>query len=66
MKRLFFLLALVTMLIPGFGMAQSNFTPSELDTLVSNIALYPDPLLVHVLTASTYGEQIPAANAWAQ
>ena len=54
------------MLIPGYGMAQSNFTPSELDTLVSNIALYPDPLLVHVLTASTYGEQIPAANAWAQ
>lgn len=52
--------------LPVSVKAQSNYTPSELDTLVSNIALYPDPLLVHVLTASTYGDQIPAANAWAQ
>lgn len=43
-----------------------QFSSSELDTLVSTIALYPDPLLVHVLTASTFGDQIPSANAWAQ
>ncbi len=46
--------------------AQSNYTTSELDTLVSNIALYPDPLLVQVLDASTYGNQIPAAAIWAE
>ena len=64
-KRIFFLLVMILMCIPGIGRAQANFTPSELDTLVSNIALYPDPLLVHVLTASTFGNEIPAANAWA-
>ena len=46
--------------------AQYNYTTSELDTLVSNIALYPDPLLVQVLDASTYGNQIPAAALWAE
>lgn len=66
MKRIFLLLVLVLLCIPGYGRAQANYSPSELDTLVSNIALYPDPLLVHVLTASTFGNQIPAANAWAQ
>lgn len=50
----------------GFAFGQANYSPAELDTLVSTIALYPDPLLVHVLTASTYGDQIPAANAFAQ
>jgi hypothetical protein len=65
-KRIFFLLVMVLMCVPGIGRAQANFSPSELDTLVSNIALYPDPLLVHVLTASTFGNEIPAANAWAQ
>lgn len=59
---LFFCLAL----LPSSARAASNFSSSELDTLVSVIALYPDPLLVHVLTASTYGEQIPGANRWSQ
>ena len=66
MKRIFFLLVLILLCIPGYGRAQANYSTSELDTLVSNIALYPDPLLVHVLTASTFGNQIPAANAWSQ
>lgn len=46
--------------------AQANYSTSELDTLVANIALYPDPLLVQVLDASTYGNQIPAAAIWAE
>ena len=37
----------------------------ELDQLVSRIALYPDPLLEQVLTASTYWKQIPEAAEWA-
>jgi Protein of unknown function (DUF3300) len=39
--------------------------PSQLDQLVSRIALYPDPLLAQVLTASTYFDQIPQAAQWA-
>ncbi len=54
------------MMLPVSARAAGNYTPSELDTLVANIALYPDPLLNHVLTASMYGDQIPAANLWAQ
>lgn len=37
----------------------------QLDQLVSRIALYPDPLLAQVLTASSYWDQIPEATAWA-
>jgi len=39
--------------------------PGQLDHLVSRIALYPDPLLAQVLTASTYWDQIPDASDWA-
>ena len=37
--------------LPGVGRAQGYFSASELDTLVANIALYPDPLLVQVVQA---------------
>jgi hypothetical protein len=40
--------------------------PQQLDQLVQRIALYPDPLLAQVLTASTFWEQIPDAAAWGQ
>src|SRR5579862_9203595 len=39
--------------------------PQQLDQLVGRIALYPDPLLAQVLTASTYGNEIPDAAGWA-
>jgi hypothetical protein len=39
--------------------------PQQLDSLVNRIALYPDPLLAQVLTASTYWDEIPDAAAWA-
>ena len=34
--------------------------------MVARIALYPDPLLAQVLTASTYWDQIPEASGWAR
>ena len=40
-------------------------SPPQLDQLVARIALYPDPLLAQVLTASTYWVQIPEAASWA-
>ena len=45
--------------------AQVLLTPGQFDQLVSQVALYPDPLLAQVLTASTYSEQIPDAAQWA-
>ena len=38
---------------------------SQLDQMVARIALYPDPLLAQVLTASTYWSEIPDAARWA-
>jgi len=38
--------------------------PGELQALASPIALYPDPLVAQILTASTYPDQVAAANAW--
>src|SRR6202034_2453209 len=40
-------------------------SPLQLDQLVARIALYPDPLLANILTASTYWNEIPEAAAWA-
>src|SRR5438552_18206395 len=45
--------------------AQVLLAPGQLDQVVSRVALYPDPLLAQVLTASTYSEQIPDAAQWA-
>src|SRR5262245_54358164 len=45
--------------------AQVLLTTSQLDELVSRIALYPDPLLAQVLVASSYSAQIPEAAQWA-
>jgi hypothetical protein len=39
--------------------------PQQLDQIVQQIALYPDPLLAQVLTASTFPEQISEAAGWA-
>ena len=63
-KTLKYVLPLV-FLLAGLANAHTRYTPSELDTLVSTIALYPDPLLVHVLDASTHGDDLPSASAFA-
>ena len=51
--------------LPSTTHAYEAFSPSELDTLVSTIALYPDPLLAQVLAASVHGDEIPGAADWA-
>jgi hypothetical protein len=63
----------VVALMVALAMATASFAqepppqlpPPQLDQLVSRIALYPDPLLAQVLTAATYGDQIPEAAQWA-
>lgn len=60
-------MALILLLaLGGTAFAQNRYTPAELDTLVATIALYPDPLLVHVLNATTHGDDIPSASAFAK
>jgi len=59
------LAALVVGMHPLPASAQVLLSPGQLDQLVSRVALYPDPLLSQVLTASTYSEQIPDAAQWA-
>ena len=60
--------ALLTVAISGFCFAQApppSFPPGVLDQLVQRIALYPDPLLAQVLSASTFSDEIPDAAHWA-
>jgi len=45
--------------------APPSLPPAELQRIVSPIALYPDPLLAQVLTASTFYGDIPDAAQWA-
>ena len=42
-----------------------QLAPQQLDQLVGPIALYSDPLLAQVLTASTFYNEIPDAANWA-
>jgi Protein of unknown function (DUF3300) len=41
-----------------------RISPDELDSLVGPIALYPDPLLIQVLAASTYPLEIVQLKQW--
>ena len=60
-------LALALAGFPRISSAQPiPLPPHQLDQLVAPIALYPDPLLAQVLTASTYWSEIPEAATWAQ
>lgn len=59
---------LLTVLVISGAPAYSQFpplSPPQLDQLAARIALYPDPLLAQVLTASTFWNEIPDAAAWA-
>jgi hypothetical protein len=56
---------------PGYGQAQPQMQPQplsaqQLEQLVAPIALYPDPLVAEVLTASTYPAQVADADRWRQ
>ena len=43
------------------GPAYENFSPEQLDNLLSPIALYPDPLLAQLFVASTFPDQVEEA-----
>lgn len=75
MKRTQFallLLVLIRSAVPGFAQAPPppppppSFAPQQLEQMVAPIALYPDPLLAQILTASTFYNEIPDADGWAR
>ncbi len=45
---------------------QAALSASQIDELVSPIALYPDALVAQILAASTYPDQVVTANSWMQ
>jgi hypothetical protein len=45
---------------------QPLLTPEQLDDLVTPIALYADPLIAQILTASTYPLEVVQADRWLQ
>jgi hypothetical protein len=51
---------------PAYGAQPPYYAPQQLDAMVGRIALYPDPLLVQVMTASTFSNEIPDAAGWAR
>src|SRR5580704_13373638 len=51
---------------PAAMPAAPIYTPKQLDQLLAPIALYPDQLLMQVLIAATYPQQIVDAGAWLQ
>lgn len=67
MKRLFrALLCFAVLLTGGNAYAQRAFNQAELDALLAPIALYPDPLLGHVLNAAVFPQDTLAAAAWSR
>jgi hypothetical protein len=57
----------------GYGQPQPQMQPQvqplnaqQLEQLAAPIALYPDPLVAQVLTASTYPAQVADADRWRQ
>jgi hypothetical protein len=61
------LVALFFGLVLSFGVhAQQarTYTPAELDSMLAPIALYPDPLLTNILTASLTPFDVKAAADW--
>ena len=43
---------------------QPLYAPQQLDQMLASIALYPDPLLTALLTASTYPLEVVEADRW--
>ncbi|MFM0296933.1 MULTISPECIES: DUF3300 domain-containing protein [Paraburkholderia] len=50
----------------AYAQAPAKISNQQLDSLTAPIALYPDALLAQVLMASTFPQDVPAAEAWAK
>ena len=71
MKKVIQILAAIAICLGSLGaMAQSPaarvFSQGELDAVLAPVALYPDPLVTHILNASVYPQDVAAAAAWSR
>ena len=46
------------------GAAPQQLSDADLDTMPAPIALYPDPLISHILPAATFPDDVQAATNW--
>jgi len=69
-KAIQFVLALALSLAALGAIGQTadarGFSQGELDAVLAPVALYPDPLLTHILNASLYPQDVAAATAWSR
>lgn len=61
-----FLLAGLVAFAAAHAHAQRAFEQSELEALLAPIALYPDPVLSHILNASQFPQDVASAAAWSR
>ena len=66
MKRVIHILAAIALSLGALGVhaQQRVFSQGELDAVLAPVALYPDPLVTHILNASVYPQDVAAAAAW--
>ncbi|MCR5661925.1 MAG: DUF3300 domain-containing protein [bacterium] len=65
-KQLLLLAAIFLLLIPASAKAAGKYSANDIDQILAPIALYPDSLLGNVMVASTYPQDVTAANNWIQ
>jgi hypothetical protein len=63
-KRLFALFIGLVLSFGAHAQQARTYTPAELDSMLAPIALYPDPLLTNILTASLTPFDVKAAADW--
>ena len=52
--------------MPASAQDKQPFKPEELDQMLAPIALYPDQLLMQLLMAATFPQQVVEAGQWLQ
>lgn len=71
-KRVIQILAAIAISLGALGAIgqtaapQRVFSQGELDAVLAPVALYPDPLVTHILNASVYPQDVAAAAAWSR
>src|SRR5688572_1186202 len=63
-KNLLRAAAFVLISLQALAAHARTFHQGELDALLAPVALYPDPLLTHVLNAAAFPHDVASAAAW--
>jgi hypothetical protein len=55
---------LLLLSLQALGVQARTYNQGELDAILAPVALYPDPLLTHVLNAAAFPDDVAAAAQW--